>query len=295
MHPKHKLLLDLFEFNVIYYVFNQKICIKICPFCIYEFHNESIALSGLKKIYHLWSKIIMKKINIGITDSKKFDDYSNWILSVYPDINIIRLSYQFDNAALVSTCDGIIMTGGEDVHPSNYGKPENLKVLDINQINEARDEFELELLKTLFQLKKPILGICRGLQITNVFLGGTLISDIPSVLLDTKHGKIAGKDQIHEVEIVQGSAMNRISGKPRGEINSAHHQSADQIGKGLMITAFTKTITNERIVEALEWEDPNDKSWLLLLQWHPERIASDTNFSIAIRTAFINEVKKDLS
>ena len=234
----------------------------------------------------------MEKICIGITDSKKFDDYSNWILSLHRDVKIVRLSYQFDNLEMVATCNGLIMTGGEDVHPELYGKSEYLEILDINQINKERDAFEMKLLERVFQLKKPLLGICRGLQLTNVFLGGTLIPDIPSVMKDSQHGKIEGKDQLHEVKLIEGSLISNISDKTDGIINSAHHQSAAEIGDGLKVTAFATSKEKIQIVEALEWEYPEDKTWLLMVQWHPERIADNDNFSKAIRTAFMNEMAK---
>lgn len=234
----------------------------------------------------------MKKIYLGITDSKKFDDYSNWILSSNRYVEIVRLSYQFDNAEMVATCNGIIMTGGEDVHPELYGKPEYLEILDSKQINEERDAFEMKLVNQVFQLKKPLLGICRGLQLANVFLGGTLIPDIPSVMNDSQHGKIDGKDQLHEVKLIEGSLINDISHKTEGIINSAHHQSAAEIGEGLKVTAFATSKEKIQIIEALEWEYPDDKAWLLLVQWHPERITDNDNFSKAIRTAFINELAK---
>ena len=232
----------------------------------------------------------MEKICIGITDSKKFDDYSNWILSINREVQIVRLSYLFDNMEMVASCNGIIMTGGEDVHPNFYGNPEYLDILDLNQINKERDAFEMKVIEQVFQLKKPLLGICRGLQLTNVFLGGTLIPDIPSVLHNSQHGKIDGKDQSHAVNLIEGSLINKITCKADGVINSAHHQSAAEIGEGLKVTAYATTNENWQIVEALEWEYPENKSWLLLVQWHPERIADDDNFSKAIRTAFLNEL-----
>ena len=234
----------------------------------------------------------MDKIYIGITDSKKFDDYSKWIISTNKEIEIVRLSYQLDNVEMVSVCNGIIMTGGEDVHPEFYGKLEYLEILNPNQINKERDLFELKVIENALQLKKPLLGICRGLQLTNVFLGGTLIPDIPSKLSNSQHGKIAGKDQLHEVKLIEGSFINEITRKTHGTINSAHHQSADVIGEGLKITAYATLSNQVRVVEALEWENHENKGWLLLVQWHPERIAEDDNFSKSIRTAFLNEVSK---
>ncbi len=237
----------------------------------------------------------MENICIGITDSRKFEDYSKWILSVNPDIHIIRLSYQLDNVSQITECQGIILTGGEDVHPKFYNKSAYLPILDPNQIDENRDLFELKILASVFELKKPLLGICRGLQITNVALGGSLVPDIPSVLGNLQHGKIEGKDQLHEVNLIQGSFIQNITTQSTGIINSAHHQSAEQLGVGLIATAYSTIHINKKIIEALEWEQPENKSWLLLVQWHPERIAEDEFFSKAIRRAFLQEVTKNIN
>jgi len=234
----------------------------------------------------------MENICIGITDSRKFEDYSKWILSVNPDIHIIRLSYQLNNISQVADCQGIILTGGEDVHPKFYNKLDYLPILNPNQIDVNRELFDLKIIASVFQFKKPLLGICRGLQITNVALGGSLIPDIPSVFGNLQHGKIEGKDQLHEVNIIQGTSIQNITTQTTGIVNSAHHQSADEIGVGLIATAYSSTNTNKKIIEALEWELPENKSWLLLVQWHPERIAENEFFSKSIRSAFLQEVTK---
>ena len=234
----------------------------------------------------------MENICIGITDSRKFEDYSKWILSENPYIHIIRLSYQLNNISQVADCHGIILTGGEDVHPKFYNKLDYLPILNPNQIDENRDLFELKIIESVFQFKKPLLGICRGLQITNVALGGSLIPDIPTVFGNLQHGKIEGKDQLHEVNIIQGTSIQNITTQTTGIVNSAHHQSADEIGVGLIATAYSSTNTNKKIIEALEWEQPENNSWLLLVQWHPERIAENEFFSKSIRSAFLHEVSK---
>lgn len=231
----------------------------------------------------------MDNIYIGITDSKKFDDYSRWILSANPEIHIIRLSYHHDNVSEVVKCNGIILTGGEDVHPEYYGKANYVSLLDINQMNRQRDEFELQIIEKALLFKKPLLGICRGLQLTNVFFGGTLIPDIPTILGNSQHGKVEGRDQLHEVNLISDSYIHHITSQDSGIANSAHHQAADEIGKGLKVTAYSNTTDNIKIVEALEWEQPENKSWLLLVQWHPERIAEDELFSKKIRSAFLKE------
>ena len=223
-------------------------------------------------------------LTIGITDCSKYDNYKAWLLAADASINIIKLSYQLDNLDLLASCDGIILSGGEDVYPTFYGKPEYLEVLDSNQMDEKRDDFELKVIEQSLQAGKPILGICRGLQIANVYFEGTLVPDIPTVIGSELHNKIEGKDQRHQVELVQGSLINTITGQQHGTINSAHHQSAQQIGEGLVVTGHA----DNNIVEAIEWKDPASKPWLLLVQWHPERISDDAHFSLAIREAFLS-------
>lgn len=222
-------------------------------------------------------------MTIGITDSKKYEDYRQWMANAGTGITIQCLSYKLDNLDLVASCNGIILTGGHDVHPALYNKPNYLEVLDAEQIDQERDAFEMNVIASAISMGKPILGICRGLQIANVYFGGTLIVDIPTVIGSGKHGKIDGQDQRHEVSIVSGSLISTITNQETGIINSAHHQSADTIGEGLCATAFS----DNNIIEALEYKQPQGKPWLLLVQWHPERISNDESFSLSIRKVFL--------
>lgn len=224
------------------------------------------------------------RLTIGITDSKKYEDYRIWIANAGLDIKIECLSYKLDNLDLIADCDGIILTGGHDVHPSLYNKPEFLDLLDPLQIDEERDAFEMKVIAAALAMGKPILGICRGLQIANVYFGGSLIVDIPSVLNNSNHGKIDGQDQRHQIELQLGSQINTITRLFTGTVNSAHHQSADAIGEGLIASAFS----DNNIVEALEYAHPEGKPWLMLVQWHPERISDDEDFSLSIRKAFLD-------
>ena len=226
-------------------------------------------------------------MTIGITDSKKYDDYRHWIANAGLDVAIECISYKLDNLDLVADCDGIILTGGQDVHPSLYNKPFYLDVLDSLQIDEERDAFEMKVIAAALGMGKSILGICRGLQIANVYFGGTLLVDIPTVMNSSKHGKIDGQDQRHEVKMQLGSLINAVTRQYTGTVNSAHHQSADAIGEGLVASAFS----DATIVEALEYAYPEGKPWLLLVQWHPERISDDEIFSLSIREAFLDSCK----
>ena len=230
----------------------------------------------------------MKSLTIGITDCSKYDNYRLWIQNADASINIVKLSHKLDNLDLAASCQAIILSGGEDVHPTIYGKPEYLDILDPLQMDIQRDYFELKVIEHAQQTNKPLLGICRGLQLANVYFGGTLIPDIPIVVGSELHNKIAGKDQLHSVDIVACSMVDSITKQRKGEINSAHHQSAQKIGEGLVATAFA----DYNIVEAIEWGNPTHKPWLLLVQWHPERITDSVPFSLAIRERFLEEAMK---
>jgi len=227
------------------------------------------------------------KITVGITDCKKYENYYNWTKASDPTINIIKLSYKLNNLEELHHCNGVIMTGGEDVHPDLYNKHEYLSLLNPDDIDIKRDNFEKDILLLALQMGISILGICRGLQLTNVVLGGTLIYDIPTVKGSNAHGKIEGKDQFHTAAFEEYSLIRSITDRAAGVINSAHHQSVDNVGEGLVVTG----IAESNVVEAVEWKEPENKSWLLLVQWHPERIADDENFSQSIRKHFIESMR----
>src|SRR5215813_8175151 len=145
-----------------------------------------------------------KKIKIGITDCKRWERYANWLTSNDGEaIETIKLSYHLNNSELARECDGMVITGGQDVHPRFYGKPEYFDLLDPADIDEQRDDFELKVIQQSQEHHKPLLGICRGLQISNVFLGGTLIPDIPSKINSHVHAKKDGKDGDHMVQVLE--------------------------------------------------------------------------------------------
>jgi|SRR5664279_4987230 len=226
-------------------------------------------------------------MRIGITDCGKFENYRRWI-AMEPGIEVVKLSFHNQNAGEVETCDGILFSGGEDVHPELYGKPEFVQEYGLKEIIPARDRFEYEVIEKALKAKKPVLGICRGLQLINVYLGGTLLPDIPTLHQSTAHGKISGQDQNHEIRIDNESMLHDIAGKEEGFVNSAHHQGVDKPAGQLRISAFSEP----SIVEAMEWKDPADKSWLQLVQWHPERMQDlSSPFSYHLKRAFLKAAK----
>jgi putative glutamine amidotransferase len=241
-------------------------------------------------------------MKIGITDcGAKYPIYERWILSQsavggVSNIETVRLSYQLNNLEEIKQCDGIVLTGGEDIHPKYYGKTagdvsQALNLCNPDFMDEPRDEFEWKVCEYIFEKKLPVLGICRGLQLVNVFLGGTLIFDIPSVG-KSEHSKLyEGQDRYHAVEILHDSELSKITNIVFGEINSAHHQSAKLIAKSLKINALSE----DGIVEGLEFKTKNEQ-FLMLVQWHPERIinAEYNCFSYKIRQSFIEHIKSKI-
>jgi putative glutamine amidotransferase len=228
-----------------------------------------------------------QKLRIGITDCGKFDNYRRWI-EAEAGVEPIKLSMQLQNAAEVENCDGILFSGGEDLHPVLYGKPEYVDEFGLQEIIPGRDRFEYEVMERALAGEKPVLGICRGLQLINVFLGGTLVPDIPTLFQSTDHGKKNGLDQTHAIKVEPGSLLHNICGQEGGMVNSAHHQSAGQPADPLKVVASS----DPGIVEALEWKDPADKSWLLMVQWHPERMSDlSSPFSARVKNAFLGAAK----
>ena len=226
-----------------------------------------------------------KKITIGITDCSKYPAYEKWILTE-PDVEVIKLTQHTNNIDDLKRCDGVVLSGGEDVHPRFYKKPEYLPY--CHEIDEKRDEFELNVLAQVDKNNLPLLGICRGLQVANVYFGGTLVPDIPS-FGKFNHSRYPDKDRYHTVEVDANSELARIVGGESGEINSAHHQSAELVARGFVANAISK----DGIVEGIERQKSEGKAFLQLVQWHPERMTNlDSPFSKRIKLAFLDAVRK---
>lgn len=220
-------------------------------------------------------------ITIGVTDCEKFDNYKAWF-EAEPGVSVIRLSQHQNNFDDIQKCDGIVLSGGEDVHPKLYNKPEYMADCHVNH---ARDVFEWKVLEHVKKDNLPLLGICRGLQITNVFFGGTLI---PDILKSGKpnHSKFPENDRYHPIKVTPGTLLFKTTAAS-GEINSSHHQSADKVGDGLIANSFSP----DGIIEGIERKNPADSPFLLLVQWHPERMTdTESIFSKNIKRSFLKAV-----
>jgi putative glutamine amidotransferase len=225
-----------------------------------------------------------KKVTIGITDCSKYANYEKWIMDE-PDVEVIKLGSSLNNSKDAEKCDGIILSGGEDVHPRYYNKPEY--EVYCSEIIESRDDFEFKVLDEVETHQLPLLGICRGLQVANVYYKGTLVPDIPS-FGKFNHSRYSDKDRYHTIEVDVTSELFKITGQAKGEVNSAHHQSAELIGKGLV----ANSLSPDGIVEGIERQKSEGKPFLQLVQWHPERMNDlESPFSKKIKEAFLNAVR----
>ncbi|MGN6495026.1 MAG: gamma-glutamyl-gamma-aminobutyrate hydrolase family protein [Agriterribacter sp.] len=226
---------------------------------------------------------------IGVTDCSKYANYANWVLAYAPDVQVKKLTWRPSNLKEIKSCDGVVLTGGEDVHPRFYGRPDFYEYCYKDDVSEARDEFEWKVLEYTEANHIPVLGICRGLQIANAFFGGTLIPDI-STWGKYNHSKMPDdSDRYHQVTVDPASWLYSIIGEEKGSVNSNHHQSADQVGKGLVVSAFSP----EGVIEAIERKDAAAGAFLCLVQWHPERMKDqNSNFVKNIRKAFVEECRK---
>ncbi|CAF0861057.1 unnamed protein product [Adineta ricciae] len=236
------------------------------------------------------TRLIMNSIRIGITDCARYSNYERWFLDAPVKVDIIRLSYRLNNLNDIEQCQGVVLSGGEDVDPRRYKRPDLLGRVEFTDIDEKRDDFEMEVIHRSLQLKLPILSICRGMQLFNVYHGGTLVYDIPTVTKISGHAKVQGIDQRHEIIVREKTLLKEITGCIKGAVNSSHHQCVEKLGAELTVAA----IAEEPIIEAIQWKNAKENPFYLGVQWHPERMVDQTSpFSFNIRQAFLDYITKD--
>ncbi len=153
--------------------------------------------------------------------------------------------------------DGLILCGGGDIHPRYYGEEIDGSIY----IDEERDEAEYVLIRSFLDAGKPILGICRGHQILNVYFGGTMYQHIPTA---DKHSSTEGIDKVHVVECGENSPWRDSYGEIFS-VNSSHHQAVKDLGEGFLISL---TSENGQVIEGIEHESLP----IFGVQWHPERM-----------------------
>ena len=191
-----------------------------------------------------------------------------------------------DIESVLDLVDGVLLTGGGDVAPEQYGAERHESVRGVS---EERDEYELALVRAAHARRMPTMAICRGLQVVNVALGGTLVQDLPSHTGAHGHDITGeGAYEPHSEALVEpGCRIASIIGEGLHEINSIHHQAVEELGDGLRVVASAPDGT----VEAVEHEDT---SWpLIAVQWHPEFLGmKDHTESHDLFEAFVESAAK---
>jgi len=234
----------------------------------------------------------MKESKLKIALSKSSPNYVQWLKRVNPDIQIINLYTLNKNVAIeaLCNCDGLLLTGGEDVYPGWYGKEtESSRCSDLNL---HRDSLEMAVVSKAIEMKMPVLGICRGHQLLNVYLGGKLIIDIP-----TDYGQSVThmcRDYLHcfhEVYVQRNSALYHFTGIDSAIVTTNHHQAVDILSPLLTVSARSA----DGLIEGIEWLNPEGKSFLIGVQWHPERMDQSNPLSGRLAGKFIMECETFLN
>lgn len=169
-----------------------------------------------------------------------------------------------DAHRLVAGVDGVLISGGDDIDPSSYGA-ENT---DSKRSNNSVDEFEVAVFEAARTQGKPLLAICRGLQLVNVALGGSLVQEVTSEdgvhdLIGDDHEEMNARR--HVVSFEPGSYLGEIYGASEAKVNTLHHQGVDRLADGLVVEGST----DDGLIEAARWDGD---WWALGVQWHPERL-----------------------
>lgn len=241
--------------------------------------SENITKQGIK---HLEG---VDLINVS-SDYSDAINASNGIPLLIP----ILKDYDSERVKRIVECiDGLLITGGEDIHPQFYNEEVyKSKDNDLMTIDQERDTFELALLKEAILSKLPILGICRGHQLINVAFGGSLYQDI-SNLCESDINHLAPLDNkerlIHSVQIKEDSILMGIFNSSKIEVNSFHHQSIKRIADNFKIIASSQ----DNVIEAMKY---NGSQWILGIQWHPEMLFRSDSKQRKIFEVFVDEIKK---
>jgi putative glutamine amidotransferase len=208
---------------------------------------------------------------IGITSCSKNRDYEESVRRAGGNPVILDWRVLKNAAEALASVDGVVMTGGPDINPVEYGEERQPNVLSI--ADPTRDRFELELAHTALTSDAPLLAICRGMQVLNVAAGGSLVQDIPSSVPGALSHQVGEpKNAIaHAVRIAPGSRVARLLGATEARVNSRHHQAIKRVGEGLLVTATSP----DGVVEAVE--KPGAR-FCVAVEWHPENFVETGEF-----------------
>ena len=213
---------------------------------------------------------------VGITFSRDIGDdpSNNYIKTTNEFGGTPRRLYPGISEDAFDGIDGLLLSGGGDIHPSFFGEPWHPSLL---YVSKACDELELSLCRQAIADDIPVLGICRGIQVMSIAMGGNLYQDISSEYpRKAVTHKTQGTDVEHEIQINPSSRLSELVGKDAEIVNSAHHQAVKDIGDGFVVSAHCR---EDGIIEAIE--NPS-KRFVIGVQYHPERMLG-TNESLEHR------------
>ena len=230
------------------------------------------------------------KIRIAISKEKSDSSttkYANWLLRHNSEVEYFNLyPMGIDSAIdLLKTCNGLLLTGGRDVFPGNYGMIDD--TARCGSFDRYRDSLEFALIDVAVANNMPIFGVCRGEQILNISQGGTLFIDIPTDF-DTivKHRLPDWGKAYHPVNIIKNTMLGDVCENTKeGEVVTNHHQGINKLGHNLLISAFAL----DNLPEAIEWKDKSEKGFLMAVQWHPEAMDTLHPLSAPLAKKFLKE------
>jgi putative glutamine amidotransferase len=189
-------------------------------------------------------------------------------------------------AVLWQRLDGLVLTGGGDIAPARFGEAPHPAVDDVSP---ARDELEIGLTQRAVADDVPLFAICRGVQVLNVALGGTLVQDLPSEWPNAlAHSQKAPRHEpSHAVKVMgEGTRLGRVLGALEIEVNSMHHQAIKRLGEGLREVAWAP----DGVIEGVEM--PGDDRFVLGVQWHPEELVGHDQAARNLFTAIVDAARR---
>jgi gamma-glutamyl-gamma-aminobutyrate hydrolase PuuD len=185
---------------------------------------------------------------------------------------------------ILAPFDGLLLIGGGDVEAHRYGRrPHPTEYLEPD-----RDELELALVTEAVLTGLPMLAICRGVQVLNIALGGSLHQNLPDLPLPVEHGQAPVGDAVdHPVRVADGTTLSELCGPALAACNSQHHQGIDRLGAGLVAVGWSE----DGLIEAVETvgQDGWRPGWALGVQWHPERTAADDQSQQVLFDALVEQ------
>ncbi len=234
----------------------------------------------------------MKRPNIGITMRIESATNRFYLARHYSEaveaaggapVHISLIPNESYVESVVGNLDGLLLPGSDsDVDPLRYGEEPHR---GLGEVQPLKDQTDLLAIAAAERKGIPIFAICFGMQVLNVSRGGTLIQDIPAQKPDAiKHEQGTPRDRpSHNVELLPGSLLDRLSGSPKVAVNSHHHQAVNTVGQNLLATAWSA----DGLIEALE--DPRDDRYVVAVQWHPELGWENDVFARNLFERFVKE------